>query len=111
MLYDHEEIKSASLKYCQNLLKDKKPDDEYRYEIKVKELLHDVRMNEIVEDDENEEFTVELFSALMEKLKKKSKEKYKYILQAGKSMKDALFRLFRNVWKQEKRPVQWKSSL
>ena len=30
MLYDHEEIKSASLNYCQNLLKDKKPDDEYR---------------------------------------------------------------------------------
>ena len=89
--------------YCQNLLK---PDEEYWFDVKVRELLHEARMNEIVKDDENEDFTEEAFTQMMEKLQKKSKEKYKYILQAGKSM----FRMFRNVWKQELRPSQWKST-
>ena len=39
---------------------------------------------------------------VMERLKKKSKEKYKFILKAGNSMRNALFRLFRNVWTQER---------
>ena len=47
---------------------------------------------------------------MMEKLQKKSKEKYKYILQAGKSVKVAMFRMFRNVWKKEMRTSQWKST-
>ena len=29
---------------------------------------------------------------------------------AGNSMKDLLFRLFKNIWKKEKRPNQWKST-
>jgi hypothetical protein len=47
---------------------------------------------------------------VMERLKKKSKEKYKFILKAGNSMRNALFRLFRNVWTQERRPEQWKNT-
>ena len=70
MIYDANKIKTASLNYCKNLLKDKKPDDEFKLDIKVKELLHDVRMAEIVEEDENEEFTIEVFTQMMEKLKR-----------------------------------------
>ena len=110
MLYDPEEIKVTSLKYCQNLLKDRKPDEEYSFEVKIRELLHDVRMEEIVENDDHEDFTIEDFNKTLEKLKKKSKEKYKFILMAGDSMKKVLFRLFRNIWWQEKRPNQWKST-
>ena len=106
MVYDSEEIKIIFLKYCQDLLKDKKPDDEYSFDVKVKEVLHEVRMKEILENDDHAEFTNEHFEEVMEKLKKKSKEKYKFILKAGNSMKNALFRLFQNVWKQERRPEQ-----
>ena len=60
MIYDHDEIKTASLNYCQTLLKDKKPVEEFKYDIKVKELLHGVRITEIVENEVNEEFTEEV---------------------------------------------------
>ena len=110
MIYESDEIRNASLKYCKTLLKDKKPDDDYALDVKVRELLHDARMSELVENDEHEDFTIEVFTNMMDKLKKKSQAKYKYILQAGKSFKDALFRMFRNVWEQERRPSQWKST-
>ena len=110
LIYEPDEIKEASLKYCQNLLKDNVPDEEYSCEVKVKELLHDVRMKEVLENDEHQYFTEEVFNNVLEKLKKKSKEKYKFILMAGKSMQNVLYRLFRAVWKQEKRPDQWKST-
>jgi hypothetical protein len=110
MIYESDEIRNASLKYCKTLLKDKKPDDDYALDVKVRELLHDARMSELVENDEHEDFTIEVFTNMMDKLKKKSQAKYKYILQAGNSFKDALFRMFRNVWEQERRPSQWKST-
>ena len=67
MVYDPEEIKTISLKYCQELLKDKKPDDEYSFDVRVKDILHDVRMKEIIEKDEYEDFTREKFEEVMEK--------------------------------------------
>ena len=36
MVYDPEEIKAFSLKYCQELLKDKKPDNEYSFDVGLK---------------------------------------------------------------------------
>ena len=63
-----------SLKYCQDLLNDKKPDYTYAFEVEVKELLHDIRMKENVEDDVHMKFTIEDFNKTLEKLKKKSKE-------------------------------------
>ena len=68
MVYDSDEIKTISLKYCQDLLKDKKPDDEFSFDVKVKEILHDVRMKEILEKDDHVEFTNEHFEEVMEKL-------------------------------------------
>ena len=110
LIYETDDIKAASLKYVQNLLKDEEPDEQFSFEIKVKELLHDVRMTEIVNDDDHDELTKDDFHNVLDMLKNKSKEKYKFILNAGSSLKEALFRLFRNVWKQEARPQQWKST-
>ena len=61
-IYDHDKIKNASLMYFQNSLKDKKPDEEYWFDVKVRELLLGARVNEIVKDGEHEEFTEDAFT-------------------------------------------------
>ena len=67
-------------------------------------------MEEIIQNDEYEEFSIEDFNKTLDKLKKKSKEKYKFILMAGDSLKQLLFRLFKKIWNQECRPQQWKKT-
>ena len=57
----------------------------------------------IYRNDDHQDFTEEDFNNVLEKLKKKSKEKYKFILMAGKSMQNVLYKLFQNIWKQEKK--------
>ena len=69
MLYEPDEIKSASLKYCQDLLKDSEPDPEFSSEVEVKKLLHEIRMSEHIVDDDHEEFTKEDFDITLKKLK------------------------------------------
>ena len=67
-LFDHDKIKQASLNYVKNLLKNNDPKQEYKHEIDVVNALHDVRMREVIENDENEHFTEEDFENILEKL-------------------------------------------
>ena len=60
-LFEKDKIKEASAIYVQNLLKNNLPIKEYEMEIKVKNLLHDIRITEEVENDDEEEFTEETF--------------------------------------------------
>ena len=41
-----KQIKKVTLQYCKQLLTKRKPKEEYREDIEVKELLHDLRMKE-----------------------------------------------------------------
>ena len=63
-------------------------------EIKVKNVLHTTRMNEIIEDDEHNKFNEDDFYELLKSLKSKKKDKYKFLLQSGRSFQSAIFRLF-----------------
>ena len=67
-------------------------------------------MKELLENDDHENFTDDDFNNILEKLKVKSKKKYKFILNSGDSFRKALFNLFRSIWIQERRPEQWKAT-
>ena len=105
MLYEPEQIKEASRKYLTKLLTNRKPNEGYENDIKVKEIIHDVRMKESIVDDEK--FTDEDFKSLMKNLKTKNKEKYPFILRAGTDYIRIIYSLFQKIWESESKPEQW----
>ena len=110
LITDPEEINEATLKYCLGLLEDRKPKPEYK-EIYEKKLdLHKQRMTEHVDNDMDELNYVQFTEALTTVAKKHS-DKYKFLLKAGQSLLDALFRLFQLVWRHEEIPEKWRESL
>ena len=55
--------------------------------------------------------STELFQKVLRDVSKKNKDKYKFILNGGTSLQNALFSLFCSVWKCEKIPETWHNSL
>ena len=51
--------------------------------------------------------TRKFFNEFLEEIGKKSK-KYNFILKAGQSFKEALYKIFRHVWESEKKPASWR---
>ena len=106
-----EEIKRVSLEYCKALLTNRKPKDDFAEDILMKELVHNVRMLEKVDDD-MDELSIEKFNKTYDILTKKPGTKYDFIVKGGSSMKAALFKLCQAVWRTEDQPDSWcKSTL
>ena len=103
------DIKRVSLKYCVNLLKKNRPKSRFSAILKAKKETHFERMSEAIEDD-IEELPLEVFQKTFENMAKKHGNKYRFIINAGYSLKLALFHLFRCVWKSEKVPKSWHES-
>ena len=47
------EIRKVSLQYCKTLLTNRNPKHQYEEDIRLKHLVHSVRMNEVIENDIN----------------------------------------------------------
>ena len=105
-LLNNDEINKAALEYCIDLLNNRDPNDKYRKDIAFLNNIHEVRMKE--ENNENEEITIKMFDDSLNDLKKKKKDKYAFILKSGNAYKQALFQLFKMVWNQERKPEQWR---
>ena len=70
-----------ALNYVCNLLVNNEPKEKFKEEIELKNRLHDIRMDEIIENDEENDFTEENFNDILEHLEKKSKKKYKFFVK------------------------------
>ena len=55
--------------------------------------------------------STELTEKLLKQLSNKNKDKYQYILKAGKSFHNLLFLLYRKVWDSEVKPSSWKKTV
>ena len=109
LIFDAEKIKSVSLNYLTNLLKNREPKEEYEKELQVINILHEKRM---VEDKEDEDtFSHNDFQELLKNLGKKNKAKYKYILEGGQSFHGCLFKLFKIIWEKERKPSNWENTV
>jgi hypothetical protein len=93
MICDHEQLKQASIDYLSNLLKNREPKEDYRENFETLRILHDSRMNEELENDE--ELTKEDFQNMLKKLKRKKAAKYKFLLNGGESYQNAIFCLYK----------------
>ena len=108
LLTNKKEIREESLNYCVDLLTNRKPAKGFEEDVRVKDMIHDARMRETIENDI--EFSNEMFEKSLKGLKKNS-DKYQFILQGGKSLKEALFSLFNLVWQTEEKPDQWRKTV
>ena len=72
----------------------------------------DIYADHMAENVENDidELPVSIFEKAMNQIAKKHSDKYQFILQGGKSMKDAIFKLMKLVWRTEIIPKGWKKS-
>ena len=104
-----EDIKRVSLEYCVNLLTNRKPKKDFEEDILLKDIVHLVRMEELIPDD-MEDLTIERFETTYETLKKSKWTKYQFIMKGGEAMKAALYRLCQTVWISEKLPDRWEKS-
>ena len=104
-----EEIKRVSIQYCQTLLTNREPKPDFIEDLKMKDILHFVRMEEVLENDVK--FTQELFDNSLKLLRKKSGGKYDFIVKSGQSLKDALYNLFKVIWELEKKPDTWRDTV
>ena len=89
---------------------DRKPRPGYEEIHQKKKELHLSRMKEQIEDD-LETLNLSQFHAALKKVSVKHNEKYKFILNAGNSLMNAIFRLFSLVWESENIPDSWIDSL
>ena len=105
-LFDHEEIRTASLNYVTSLLKNNETKDQYKLEITAKNIVHEVRMQEKIDSEDHSELKIEDFTDIIKNLHKKNKEKYKFLLRAGHDLKMTIFKMFQYVWNKEKKPDQ-----
>ena len=102
-------IKKVCLQYCKDLLTKRAPKPEFQCIIDLKNSLHEERMSEWKAENEFD-LTLEMFHDSLSRLTKKNPSKYNFILNAGKSLHDALFLLLKQVWSSEKIPEGWKKT-
>ena len=104
-------IKEAALNYCVDLLTNRSPKVGFEEDVRLKDMIHEARMNEVVDDDGDARLSIEVFENSLKELEKKNKEKYAFILKSGNDYKQALYKLFSLVWNAEEKPDQWRNTL
>ena len=56
------------------------------------------------------ELSKKMLDEALEIVKKKNAKKYEFFLKGGNALLDALFKLFKVVWNEEKIPKQWRET-
>ena len=102
-------IQKVSLEYCKDLLTKRAPKADFQNIIDSKISLHEERMSERITEEEFE-LTSKMFYDSLTRLTKKNPQKYKFILNGGNSLVNALFILYKQVWETEKIPSGWKNT-
>ena len=77
-LFSNDKIKEAALEYVIDLLNNREPKDKYKKDCEILNKIHDVRMNEVC--DENEDLTIDMFDETLDKLKKTKKDNYAFVI-------------------------------
>ena len=62
-------IEKVSIEYCQDLLTNREPKEEFKEDLLLKQMIHEFRMSEVVENDI--EFSSEIFQKSLDMIKKK----------------------------------------
>ena len=96
------DIKRTTLQYCVDNLKNNTVSKNVEVIQKQKEVMHKLRM---LEDNTNEfEIEKDEFDDVLKHFSKKDTKSYDFLLKAGESYKEAMFKLCRRMIKEEQLP-------
>ena len=106
MMTSKKNIKKTFLDYCSKVLEKNIPEEGFEKEFELKNELHDLRMLKDTNDTEiiNDEFTQDNFKDAFKKFKKKNKKAYNYIVKAGDTFKDGIFKFLERIHSEEITP-------
>ena len=107
MVTDPTRIKEIIITFVKNLLTNREPSPGYETDLHIKRLLHETRMSEKLDDD-IEGLSIEMFNDSLKELCTKKGGKYDFLSKSGYDFRNALFHLFKLVWKKEEIPTHWK---
>ena len=105
LITDPEEIKSKSLAHNLRILTKNNPRDEDRNEILDKQKNHDDIMKQ--EDKEVWSLKLEAYRKVVEKIKLKNKNMFKYFIKSGHMYKGSIFKLMEKMIKMEEIPFKY----
>ena len=108
LLVSSKDIKTTTLKYCVDNLKDNKVSKNVEVIVKLKEGLHKMRM----EEDTKHEFEVdkEEIEAVVEKFKSKDTNSYDFLLKAGEGYQEAMGKCIMRMIKEETFPEDFRKT-
>ena len=104
LLVATEEIKRATLEYNCNVLKNNEAEEGFEELVKMKEELHDTRMNDKIGKG-SFKVTGENFKQVVNKFEEKKKQSYDFIVKAGPEFRHAVFRLCKRIIENEEIPA------
>ena len=99
-----EEIKKVTLKYCVDNLRKNERDEKGKREDDIKQKVHEIRMKEKKEEEEDCEFEEEDFATVLRKFQSKSSKSYDFLLKASNKYKEAIFHLCKRFCDEEDFP-------
>ena len=79
-----------ALDYCTEVLSNNVPKDDFKEEIQLKELLHDIRMDNKAAS--NVSISEETYQKVLEKIKKGKKKTYDFLVKAGDDFKHSVYK-------------------
>ena len=109
-IYEPNQIKEVSLKYCVDLLTQRNIDKKHEQYFFVQDMLHWVRYQDMQQQN-GDQLCRGDYDNRLKLLKTKHQDKYKFIVKAGAGYQDCLFSLFSNIWESEEKPQQWRNTV
>lgn len=108
LIFKPSKILSVCATYVKELLTNREPREDFITDVTLKNKVHKKRMTETTDNDV--EFSKKIFNNTLETLRKKGGSKYRYILKAGDSLLNALYKLYEVVWTYEEKPDKWRDT-
>ena len=97
-----EGIKKITLEHCMDTLKDNKPEEDVEQLVNVIKEVHELRMDE--DDGNSMVVSKDEFDNILEKFARNNKRSYDFLMKAGDSFKNSIFKLCKRMIKEETFP-------
>ena len=86
LVIGNEEIKKVTLKHCLKSLENNVPEEEVQQIVKLVNTVHDTRMEESDDTNEDDDISMEEFEEVVSKIEQKKKKSYNYSYKSRKRL-------------------------
>ena len=107
LVVGNEQIRKVILKHCLDSLENSEPDKDVKQLVKLVNAVHDTRMEEHDNVNEDVDVSKEEFEEVVNRIEKKKKKSYDFLTRAGDAFKDSMFQLCRRLIKEEQSPKRF----